>query len=209
MSLEDRRNREITEMRNLILNAAKDIISNEGIEKLSIRKIAKKIEYSPSIIYHYFKDKDDIVTQLTLEGYKKITDIISKATIHSDDPKIILENMTKSYINAALKMPDEFLAMNLSTSPNILKHTSTLFKGASEKKPALKMLSNCIKEIYNNDNNSKINNDYIELTSQIIATATLGIITKLILEKDIISNEQKEEIINHFVKTVVNGMIIK
>lgn len=43
MTLEDRRNREINEMRNLILNAAKDIISNEGIEKLSIRKIAKKL----------------------------------------------------------------------------------------------------------------------------------------------------------------------
>ena len=58
MTIEKRRKREIEEMRELILKAASEIMSSDGFDKLSIRKIARKIEYSPSIIYHYFDNKE-------------------------------------------------------------------------------------------------------------------------------------------------------
>jgi AcrR family transcriptional regulator len=74
MTLKERKERDRDERRELILNAANEIIKEEGIDHLSVRKIANKIEYSPSIIYHYFKDKDDIISHLMKKSYKKITD---------------------------------------------------------------------------------------------------------------------------------------
>ena len=51
MGIEDRREFEKFEMKNKIKDAAIALIEHEGYEKLSIRKIAAKIEYSPTTIY--------------------------------------------------------------------------------------------------------------------------------------------------------------
>ncbi len=40
-----------------ILDAAMCIVKNEGLQSLSIRRIADIIEYSPPIIYSYFLNK--------------------------------------------------------------------------------------------------------------------------------------------------------
>jgi menaquinone-dependent protoporphyrinogen IX oxidase len=100
--------------------------------------------------------------------------------------------MTKNYIEAALKMPDEFMAAQLYKSPKALKHTSSLYKGASKEKPALIALYQCIKEI-----NKKISDSNAELTSQIIIASTLGFIIKLILEKEI-GETQRQKLIEFF-----------
>lgn len=54
------------ELRELILQAAKDLIEERGLEGLSAREIARKIEYSPGTLYNVFKDRDEII--LTLES---------------------------------------------------------------------------------------------------------------------------------------------
>lgn len=70
-----------------MISAAREIIAKEGFDNLSIRKIAKKIEYSPSIIYHYFKDKDDILNSVMKSGYMKIVNAVSKSDINHDNIK--------------------------------------------------------------------------------------------------------------------------
>lgn len=192
-----RREIEIEVMRELIISAAKEIIAKEGFENLSIRKIAKKIEYSPSIIYHYFKDKDEILNFVMKSGYMKIVNAVSKSDTENLTPKEKLKILTKDYIAEALKMPDEFLAAQINQSPQTLKYTSSLYRGASKEKPALMVLYKCLKEIYKD-----IDDDQIELKSQIIVVSTIGMIIKLIIEKDI-GDEQRQRLINGFIEEVV------
>jgi len=199
MNMESRREREKAEMKELILMAASDIVALEGFEKLSIRKIAKKIEYSPSIIYHYFKDKEEILNYIMQRGYKKIVAAVSSVNNEDTSPEEKLIQMTKSYIKAALNMPDEFMAAQLNQSKDALKHTASLFKGASKVKPALSVLYQCLQEIYND---KAVDEDTVELTAQIIAVSSLGLIFKLIIEKDI-GDEQKERLINFYSKEIV------
>lgn len=205
MTIEKRRQREIEEMRELILSAASSIISDEGIDKLSIRKIAKKIEYSPSIIYHYFNDKEEILNNIMQRGYKKIVSAVSSVELKNSSPEERLVKMTKNYIMTALKMPDKFMAAQLSKSEEALKHTSSLFKGAAKEKPALSSLFQCLKDIYKN---KEIDDDTIELTAQVIAVSTLGLIMKIIVEKDI-GEEQRKRLIDYYsediVLRIVNG----
>lgn len=205
MTIEKRREREIEEMRELILSAASSIISDEGLDSLSIRKIAKKIDYSPSIIYHYFNDKEEILNNVMQRGYKKIVSAVSSVELKNSSPEERLVEMTKNYIMAALKMPDKFMAAHLSKSEEALKHTSSLFKGAAKEKPALSLLFQCLQDIYKNQ---EIDEDTIELTAQVIAVSTLGLIMKIIIEKDI-GEEQRKRLIDFYsediVLRIVNG----
>ena len=51
MGITDRKEREKQELKELILKEAKAVFLEEGYEKTSIRKIADRIEYSPTTIY--------------------------------------------------------------------------------------------------------------------------------------------------------------
>lgn len=199
MTIEGRREREKEEMKELILSAADEIVASEGFDKLSVRKIANKIEYSPSIIYHYFTDKDEILNNLMQRGYKKIELAITSAIMKSNSPEDSLKEMTVNYIKAALKMPDEFMAAQLYKSPKALKYTSSLYKGASKEKSALIALYKCIKEI---NKDKEVDDSEVELTSQIIVASTLGLIIRLILEKEI-GDEQRQKLIEYFSNEIV------
>ncbi len=64
MGIAERKERDKESMRSAVLDAAMDLYLEKGIESLTIRAVAERIEFSPATIYLYFRDKDDIVYQL-------------------------------------------------------------------------------------------------------------------------------------------------
>jgi AcrR family transcriptional regulator len=54
------------ELRELILDASTELISEGGLGSLSAREIARRINYSPGTLYNVFENLDDLV--LTIEG---------------------------------------------------------------------------------------------------------------------------------------------
>ncbi|MBP2654671.1 MAG: transcriptional regulator [Firmicutes bacterium] len=202
MSLEERREREKEEMRKLILDAAAEIIFLDGIDKLSIRKIAERIEYSPSIIYHYFNNKDNILNQLMSNAYQKIITALSSAKLSSDHPVERLKDATRNYIETALSMPNEYNAAQLNSSPDVLKYTASLFRGATNKNPALAFLCDCLKDIHKNAPRSE---SEIELMAQMIVIAAFGLIMRLNVEAEL-EEKQKYRLIDHFVNVTILQM---
>lgn len=89
MGIKERRIIEKAEIRNKIKTAAIDIVSLEGYEKLSIRKIAARIDYSPTLIYLYYKDKTEIIADMSEELYDKvfheILSIMKDSALSSDE----------------------------------------------------------------------------------------------------------------------------
>uniref|UniRef100_UPI00336A1EA2 TetR/AcrR family transcriptional regulator n=1 Tax=Enterocloster aldenensis TaxID=358742 RepID=UPI00336A1EA2 len=66
------------------------MIEQEGYEKLSIRKIATIIEYSPTTIYPYYKDKAGIITDMSDELYSNVlNDIVA---IQNEDTELSIDN---------------------------------------------------------------------------------------------------------------------
>ena len=61
MGVKERRARQKGLLRQEILDAAREILVREGYDGLSMRKVAEKIDYSPTAIYLHFKDRDDLV----------------------------------------------------------------------------------------------------------------------------------------------------
>lgn len=204
MGVKERKELEKNKHRELILHAASEIIRKDGIENLSIRKIAASIDYSPGIIYHYFHNKEEITNLLINDGYNNILNALSSKEVHTDDPVKKLEALLRMYINISLQMPEEYKTILLSSSDEVLQHTSTLFQGATSQRKALGILAGCLKDIYKN---KRTDDNIIELTAQVIWTSVFGLITRIIIEKNI-SAEQKNNLIEHQIKLIVNGMIL-
>jgi AcrR family transcriptional regulator len=72
MAIKERREREKENLRQLILDAAREMFAEEGYHSVSMRKLADKIEYSPTTIYLYFKDKNDLLRQVCEETFARL-----------------------------------------------------------------------------------------------------------------------------------------
>lgn len=59
--------------RESILEAAMQIVMQQGVEALSMREIAARIEYSPSGLYEYFSSKEELLAALVDEGRARLT----------------------------------------------------------------------------------------------------------------------------------------
>jgi AcrR family transcriptional regulator len=74
MGTRERQEREREIVRRAIVDAARELFVAEGFAKVSMRKIAERIEYSPAAIYSYFPGKDDIFYALAEEGFRLLCD---------------------------------------------------------------------------------------------------------------------------------------
>ncbi len=203
MGISERRQLEIDAIRKKIIDAASDILVKEGYDSLSIRKIANKIEYSPGIIYHYFKDKADIITSVAEEGYGRILKSLSEVPVDIENPDKSIETTFRVYIELMLKIPEQFRAVLMNDIEGIQDKVNILREGVSKERKSLQGLCRLIKLGIEKNKFRELD---IELTAQIIWTSTHGLLSRLILEKDV-TIIQQERLINHHFDILINGLL--
>lgn len=111
MGIAERKEREREEVKDLILNAAREIFLAEGYENTSIRKIATKIEYSPGIIYHHFKDKNDLLLALHDKAFECKIEALFLSVQNIPDPLARLQATGRQYIQYGLDNPQDYELM--------------------------------------------------------------------------------------------------
>jgi AcrR family transcriptional regulator len=203
MGINERRQTEKKIIRKKIIDASSEILVQEGYENLSIRKIASRIEYSPGIIYHYFKDKAEIIAFVVEEGYGNILKCISEIPIDTENPDKSIVNGLRSYIELMLENPQQFRAILMNDIEAIQEKVNMLQEGVSKKRKSIQGLCKLVELGIEKNIFKKID---IELTAQIMWTSTHGLISRLIIEKNI-SSQQKERIINHHFEVLINGLL--
>lgn len=103
-----RRARHGEEMRQEILQAAREIMAEEGAGALSIRGIAARIGYSAAALYEYYKGKADIARALFISGFQQLTEIMEQIEQAERDPRARIRTMGVAYHDFALAHPQEF-----------------------------------------------------------------------------------------------------
>ncbi len=201
MGITERKEREKAEMRETILNAAREIVNNSGVDGISIRKIAGMIEYSPAIIYHYFKNKEEIVEILIEENYHKILAALSSFNTSDKTPEEKLRESSKSFIMLAVQMEDAYKSIMLNNSETVLAHTSVLQRGAAYERPAIAMLCRALRELPGF--NEKTDNQ-VELTAQIIWSLAFGLSLRLIIEQ--VDDVQRQRLIDHTADFILSAL---
>lgn len=117
MGLKERKERQRTEMREAILEAALKLFSGEGYDNVTMRKIASEIEYSVGTIYLYFKDKSEIFYELHTIGFDKFYQK-QLSVQHIKDP---IERITAhgiAYVEFAMEHPEYYDLMFISRIPS-------------------------------------------------------------------------------------------
>ena len=83
----ERKQRERENTKNSILKAALDIAIAEGWTAVTIRRISEKIEYTTSIVYSHFENKEALLLEIVDQGFEKLYKYIMKSLKNEDDPK--------------------------------------------------------------------------------------------------------------------------
>ena len=96
--------------KDAILDAAREIISKDGIDSLSMRAIADRIDYSAAGLYEYFGSKDEIITAVCLQGDERLRQSMSRVDT-SLLPMDYLIEIGLAYIDFAVTNPDHFMLM--------------------------------------------------------------------------------------------------
>lgn len=102
MSTAERKLRDKENLKKLILNSAKKLFVEKGIEHTTIRNIADEIDYSIGTVYVYFKDKNAILHELHTEGFKQLGGHF-RELYQINNPMERLKIMGKYYIKFALE----------------------------------------------------------------------------------------------------------
>jgi|SRR5690606_38943950 len=116
MGIKERKERHKEDLRQRILDAAKVLFLKDGYEATSIRKIASAIEFSPTTIYLYYKDKNDIVYALQKEGFKLLRTKFS-ALFYVDHPFERLKAMGRTYLQFAFEHREFYELMFVMKEP--------------------------------------------------------------------------------------------
>ena len=108
MGVQERRAREKQELRQDILDAARDLFVREGFENVSMRKIADKIEYSPTTIYLHFHDKADLLDCICEETFTRLDKLLTELAAAPGDHYERLRRGLRAYIEFGLNHPNDY-----------------------------------------------------------------------------------------------------
>src|SRR5262245_49294454 len=103
--------RKSTDLRQRVLNASLALIDDGGLDRLSMREVARKAGVSHQAPYHYFEDREAILAALAGEGFSKLGQLLARAAAQSDAPAKAVEAMGHAYVDFALRNPAYFQAM--------------------------------------------------------------------------------------------------
>jgi AcrR family transcriptional regulator len=149
MTITTRKERQKEELKVKILEAAKELFMLKGFEDTSIRNIAEKIEYSPTTIYLYFKNKDDIFYALHMEGFTLLNQYF-RPLGHVEDPFERLKAINKAYINFAMENGEFYDLMFIIRSPmnSLSKDDASWVEGNRAFDFLLNTVNQCISKGY-------------------------------------------------------------
>lgn len=111
MGITERRLRQKDEVRSSILSTAWQIVTAEGWQALSIRKIADAIEYSVPVIYDHFENKESILMEFARDGFLHLGKKLEQAKSRHTDPAEQIKAMADAYWNFAFRNKEYYQVM--------------------------------------------------------------------------------------------------
>ncbi len=131
MGITERRERERQEIREKILDAARELFASHGYEAVTMRRIAEKIEYSPTAIYFHFEDKEALLRDLCDTDFGALAAHF-QTIARIADPIERLRQIGLAYTEFGLEHPNQYRFMFMTPRPALPPDSSALEKGNPE-----------------------------------------------------------------------------
>ena len=104
-STRERRNRR---MREQILATARELVLESGVDGLSLREVARRLDYSPGALYTYFPDKDALLDALTGGVFEGLGRYFERVPQDLPVPQRLAE-LGRAYLDFATENPEQYL----------------------------------------------------------------------------------------------------
>lgn len=118
----ERRARAREETRTKILDAARALFVSEGFEAVTMRKIARSIEYSPTALYVHFRDKVALMRELCERDFVEFAAQFAGLT-QIRDPLERLRRAGIAYVEFALAYSNQYRLLFLTPHPHFPKES--------------------------------------------------------------------------------------
>ena len=100
------------DLKNALIQAGIEILAEEGLGSLSLRKVAKQAGVSHAAPYAHFKDKQALIAAISTEGFKRLhLQIKQVLDEYANEPQRLLIETAWAYFQYALSETDSFQLM--------------------------------------------------------------------------------------------------
>lgn len=197
-----RREREKENMRNAILEAATKIITEEGYDKLTMRRVAEAIEYTPTTIYNYYEDKAQIVEDISRELYRNVISSV----------KNILTEKKDIPADKQLALCFKEFIFTITSNPKMAKAvmrsgTSAIFVMSDEDEPPEENGIVMLQDVLLRGRQQSVLRDLNENVPWMIVSSIIGFSINA-LENQLYQNENWSELVDIYVEFLMNGIFL-
>jgi len=201
MGVKERRARQKEYLRQEILDAATELFIRDGYENVSMRRIADKIEYSPTTIYIYFKDKAELLDQVCKETFGRLVQKLTKIMDQAGELFERLKGGLIVYIEFGLENPQQYRATFMMPIPEDFDPQKFYKKDS----PGMQAFSFLIRGITDCIKAGKIPAMNVDLAAQVLWAGAHGI-TSLLITDPMFPWVGREKVIHSTVDTLVAGL---
>lgn len=111
MGIAERKLRQKEELRMMILDAAWQMVKQEGWQALSLRRISEAIEYSVPVIYDHFENKEAILLEFSRQGFALLSKKLIRAKEKNANPASQLHAIAGAYWDFAFRNKEYYQLM--------------------------------------------------------------------------------------------------
>jgi AcrR family transcriptional regulator len=201
MGVKERKARQKRFLRQEILDAASELFVRDGYENVSMRRIADKIEYSPTTIYLYFKDKAELLESVCHETFGRLHQRLAKIVDQPGDPVERLRRGLTAYIEFGIENPHHYRATFMMPKPEGFdpkKHNHPDSPGMQ----AFDFMRRCVCDCLSAE---KLQVKDAELASQVLWAGIHGI-TSLLITHEHFPWVGRDKVIHSTVDTLIKGV---
>jgi len=108
-------------VKEALLTAAKKILETERVQSLTMRRLAKEVGVTPTAVYNYFSDKDELIMAIKMELFESFYSIIFPEEHKNDEPEVRLADAGYNYYLYSINFRSYFdILFNYYIPPEIL-----------------------------------------------------------------------------------------
>ena len=102
---------EVLQFRQRLCDLALKAFAEQGVEGMSLRRLAAAAGCSRTTPYRYFKNKADILAAVRQSEFQRMADQTERVARSESDPDKRLVALARAYLNFAMERPDAYRVM--------------------------------------------------------------------------------------------------
>ena len=201
MGVKERRARQKRFLRQEILDAASQLFVRDGFENVSMRRIADRIEYSPTTIYLYFKDKAELLEQVCAETFAGLLQRLHRINELHHEPMERLRRGLLAYIEFGAENPHHYRATFMMPFP-AEAHREHQERPDS---PGMQAFDFLRRAVHEGVASGKLKINDVELASQTLWAGVHGV-TSLAITNEKFRQTGREKVAKAMVDTLLKGL---